>query len=71
MIHVSDVKYVLPADNVISKLPDYTTFGCKSTLQLNPDHIPDLHWQLTTSANTILVYIYSYKYYVHIHAINK
>ena len=35
MIHISDVKYVLPADNVISKLPDYTNM--KSKQYLNPD----------------------------------
>ena len=41
--------------NVISKLTDYTKFGNISKLHLNPDHIPDLHWQLTIRANTILV----------------
>ena len=23
MVHITDVKYILPADNIISKLPDY------------------------------------------------
>ena len=26
-VHISDVKYILPADKVISKLPDYQSFG--------------------------------------------
>ena len=29
MVHIKDVKYVLPADNVIAKLPNYDTFGRK------------------------------------------
>ena len=46
-VQISNVKYVLQADNVMCKLPDYTKFGHKSKLWLNPDHIMDLHWQLT------------------------
>ena len=30
--HITDVKYILPADNVIAKLPDYNWFGCKTKL---------------------------------------
>ena len=29
-VHISDVKYVLPADNIISKIPDYKLFGRKT-----------------------------------------
>ena len=52
--YISDVKYVLAADNVISKLPDYTKFGCKSKLQLNPDYISAMNCQLTVTAKIIL-----------------
>ena len=45
-VHLTDVKYILPADNVIDKLPDYQSFG------RNPDRIPDLHWNLSTTLNT-------------------
>ena len=49
MKHVKHVKYVLPADVYINKLPDYTGFGRKTTLRMNPDNIPDLHWKLAHS----------------------
>ena len=26
MVHITDVKYILPADNIIAKLPDYNKF---------------------------------------------
>ena len=52
MVHITDVKYVLLADNVIAKLPDYNKFGCKTKLSLNPQNIPDLNWELATKANT-------------------
>ena len=26
-VHVSDLKYILPIDNVVSKIPDYKLFG--------------------------------------------
>ena len=38
------VKYVQPAEKYIKHLPDYLTFGRKTTLRINPKHIPDLHW---------------------------
>ena len=47
------VKYILPADNVIRQMPDYSQFGRKTTLRLNPDNIPDLNWKLATSLNTV------------------
>ena len=46
MKHIKHVKYILPADKYIDKLPDYSGFGRKTTLRLNPDQIPDLHWKL-------------------------
>ena len=54
MVHITDVKYILPADTIIAKLPDYNKFGCKTKLRLNPQNIPDLNWELTTTANTKL-----------------
>ena len=51
-VHLTDVKYILPVGNVITKLPDYQSFGRKTKLRLNPDRIPDLHWNLSTTLNT-------------------
>ena len=31
-VHLTDVKYILPVDNVITKLPDYQSFGRKIKL---------------------------------------
>ena len=50
-VHLTDVKYILPVDNVITKLPDYQSFGRKTKLRLNPDRIPNLHWNLSTTLN--------------------
>ena len=33
-------------------MPDYSAFGRKTTLRLNPDRIPELHWSLTDSYHT-------------------
>ena len=52
MKHIKHVKYVLPADIYINKLPDYSRFGRKTTLRINPDQIPDLHWKLTNTYHT-------------------
>ena len=52
-VHLMDVKYILPVDNVIAKLPDYQSFGRKTKLGLNPDRIPNLHWNLSTTLNTM------------------
>ena len=46
-VHVSDVKYVLPADNVISHIPTFNQFGRKTKLNLNPDVVPDLKWKIS------------------------
>ena len=50
-VHLTDVKYILPIDSVIAKLPDYQSFGRKTKLRLNPDKVPDLHWSLSTTLN--------------------
>ena len=42
MKHMKHVKYVLPADQYIKHIPDYSTFGRKATLRMNPKQIPDL-----------------------------
>ena len=52
-VHLTDVKYILPVDNIITKLPDYQGFGRKTKLRLNPDRIPNLHWNLSTTLNTM------------------
>ena len=46
------VKYVLPADQYIKHVSDYSTFGRKATLRMNPNQIPDLHWQLADTYHT-------------------
>ena len=52
MKHVKQVKYIIPPDMYIKQLPSYDTFGRKSTHRLNPDKIPDLHWNLADSYHT-------------------
>ena len=52
-VHLMDVKYILPVDNIITKLPDYQSFGRKTKLRLNSDRIPNLHWNLSTTLNTM------------------
>ena len=43
---------MLPADNVIVSLPDYSAFGRKTSLRLNPDKILDFNWNIATQLNT-------------------
>ena len=52
MKHITHVKYILPANRYINQLPDYSTFGRKTTLRINPDYIPDLHWKLANTYHT-------------------
>ena len=52
MKHIKHVKYILPADRYINQLPNYSMFGRKTTLRINPDHIPDLHWKLANTYHT-------------------
>ena len=49
MKHVKHVKYILPADQYIKQIPNYSAFQRRTTLRMNPDKILDLHWSL---ANT-------------------
>ena len=46
------VKVVLPVDRVINEMPDYTKFGRKSKLDLDPTKIPNLNWELSTKLST-------------------
>ena len=52
MKHIKHVKYILPTDRYINQLPDYSKFGRKTTLRMNLDHIPHLHWKLTNAYHT-------------------
>ena len=52
MKHIKHVKYILPVDRYIKQIPDYSTFGRKATLRMNPDKIPDLHWKLVNTYHT-------------------
>ena len=52
MVHVSHLKQVFPADIVIDKIPDYSTFGRKTKLAIHLDQIPDLGWHRATTLNT-------------------
>ena len=52
MKHIRHVKYILPADRYIKQIPNYSAFGRKTTLRLNPDKIPDLHWSLADTYHT-------------------
>ena len=52
MKHLKHVKYILPADKYISKLSDYSRFGRKTTLCINPELISDLHWKLADKYHT-------------------
>ena len=51
-VHITDVKYIWPVDNVVRNISEYHNFGRKTTLRLNPDRIPDLQWNLATTLNT-------------------
>ena len=52
MKHVKHVKYILPADQYIKQITDYTLLGRKTTLRLNTNKILDLHWSLADSYHT-------------------
>ena len=52
MKHIKHVKCILSANRYIKQIPGYNVFGRKTTLRLNPDKIPDLHWSLADSYHT-------------------
>ena len=43
----------MPADQVISQLPDYNSLGRLTKLRLHLKNIPDLDWQLTSKLSTV------------------
>ena len=51
-VHITDVKYVLPVDSVISRIPTFNQFGRKTKLNLNPNVVPDLKWKVSDTLNT-------------------
>ena len=51
-VHITDVKYVLPADSIISHIPTFNHFGRKTKLNLNPNVVPDLKWKVSDTLNT-------------------
>ena len=52
MKHIKHVKYIIPTDRYIDQLLDYSGFGRKTMLRINPDQIPDLHWKLANTYHT-------------------
>ena len=52
MKHIKHVKHILPADRYVDQLPDYSRFGRKTTLRMNPSQILDLHWKLANTYHT-------------------
>ena len=50
--HISHLKPLLRADEIIEHLPKDNTFARKTKLALNPDRIPDLEWTRATELNT-------------------
>ena len=52
MVHVSYLKQVFPADIIIDKILDYSTFGRQTKLAIHPDQVPDLEWHRAMTLNT-------------------
>ena len=52
LVHITDVKYIMPVDSIIPHLPLPNQFGRMSKYNLNPKNIPDLKWNLSTILNT-------------------
>ena len=52
LVHITDVKYIMPVDSIIPHLPLPNKFGRMSKYNLNPKNIPDLKWNLSTTLNT-------------------
>ena len=51
MEHMSNIKYIMPAERYISQMPDYEIFGQQTKLCLNPKNIPDLSWKWADTTN--------------------
>ena len=50
--HITHLKPLLRADEIIENLSKEDAFDRKTKLALNPDKIPDLDWKRTTKLNT-------------------
>ena len=53
MEHISNIKYIMPAERYISQLPDYESFGRQTKFWLNPRNIPDLSWKWADTVHTL------------------
>ena len=52
MEHISNIKYIMPAEKYISQLADYEIFGRQTKLHLSPRNIPDLSWKWADTVHT-------------------
>ena len=53
MKHIKHVKYIYTyIHGYIKQIPDYSAFGRKAALRMNPDKIPNLQWQLAVMYHT-------------------
>ena len=52
MEHISNIKYIMPAERYISQMPDYECFGRQTKLHLNPKNILDLSWKWANTIHT-------------------
>ena len=52
MEHISNIKYIMPAERYISQIPDYETFGRQTKLHLNTRNIPNLSWKWAETVHT-------------------
>ena len=43
---------ILLEDQVLNEIPNYTNYGRKSKLDLDPNKIPELNWALSTRIHT-------------------
>ena len=50
--HISHLKPLLQADEIIENLPKEDAFARKTKLTLNPNKKPDLDWKRATELNT-------------------
>ena len=41
-----------PQIDILTNYQSYSKFGRKTTLRINPDQIPDLHWKLVNTYHT-------------------
>ena len=61
IVHISDVKYVLSADRVTTKLPNFQSFSRQLKLRIDPKDIPNLKWEPTVTVKTIFDHLFKDK----------